>query len=326
MAGRFLHRALALGLISAAALGAFTGAEARADTVTAAQRRAAGEFLAAVAAGNAQAIAYAIHPGELDRLRLSVMARLREEAARGESTLRARLFGPAVPLDDVERMTSLSFYQAVGRRLSLRARAYEEVEGVGAVREADGVVHVLVRGRQPKERGQVRVVELVTLMPYGKEWKATLPGEIEARLEDLLAGRAEAGRPGSGTAEPAVAAAGSGGGGQAGAAVNSREILGLLDAAEKALVEGRCEDYYRQHLSPTLRDSLSARALASLVASCRNSIANRELLIAALRIVRKLPPRYDMGGSRASYDVSGQGLAYDRFILEQVAGRWYVAE
>jgi hypothetical protein len=108
--------------------------------------------------------------------------------------------------------------------------------------------------------------------------------------------------------------------------VNSREILGLLDAAEKALVEGRCEDYYRQHLSPTLRDSLSARALASLVASCRNSIANRELLIAALRIVRKLPPRYDMGGSRASYDVSGQGLAYDRFILEQVAERWYVAE
>ena len=40
------------------------------------------------------------------------------------------------------------------------------------------------------------------------------------------------------------------------------------------------------------------------------------LLIAALRIVRKLPPRYDMGGSRASYDVSGQGLAYDRFILK----------
>ena len=71
MAGRFLHRALALGLVSAAAWGAFTGAEARADTVTAAQRRAAGEFLAALAAGNAQAVAYAIHPGELDRLRLA---------------------------------------------------------------------------------------------------------------------------------------------------------------------------------------------------------------------------------------------------------------
>ena len=48
MAGRFLHRALALGLVLAAAWGAFTGAEARADTVTAAQRRAAGEFLAAL--------------------------------------------------------------------------------------------------------------------------------------------------------------------------------------------------------------------------------------------------------------------------------------
>ncbi len=296
-----------------------------ADAVTAAQRRAAGEFLSAVASGNAQAVAYAIHPAELDRLRIAITARLRDEAARGDGTLRSRLFGPAVGLGDVERMTSLAFYQAVGRRLVLRSREYEELKGLAAVRDGDAAVHVLVKGRQPKDRGRTEVVEVVTLLPYGKEWKAAVPGEVEAQIEDLLAGRGSGGRP-TESAAGAVGGQPAGGSPPAPAASNSPEILSLLAGAEKALVEGRCDDYYKQYLSPTLRRSLSGRALDQLIASCRNSIANRELLIAALRIVRRLPPRYDFGGSRASYDVSGQGLPYDRYVLEQVDGRWYIAE
>jgi hypothetical protein len=311
-----------------------------AESVSAAQRRAAAEFLAAVASGSAQAVAYAIHPSELDRLRVSITLRLREEAARGDGTLRARLFGPAVPLADVERMTSLAFYQALGRRLVLPAREYEDVKGLAAVREGEGVVHVLVKGRQPKDRTRPdagersEVVEVVTLLPYGKEWKAAIPGEIEAQVEDLLAGRTgpRAAGPVAGTGS---ATAGPGGAGPVGAtpapgappaAANSPEILSLLGGAEKALVDGRCDEYYKQYLSPSLRRSLSGRALDQLIAGCRNSIANRELLIAALRIVRRLPPRYDFGGSRATYDVSGQGLPYDRYVLEQVEGRWYIAE
>lgn len=308
-----------------------------ADPVSAAQRRAAGEFLAAVASGNAQSVAYAIHPAELDRLRIGITARLREEAARGDGTLRARLFGPAVALADVERMTSLAFYQSVGRRLVLRSREYEDVKGLVAVREGEAAVHVMVKGRQPKDRGRTEVVEVVTLLPYGKEWKAAIPGEIEAQIEDLLAGRS-VGRP-AGPAGPAGSAGGGpgaespapvgpalGGAPPLPAVSNSPEILSLLAGAEKALVEGRCDEYYRQYLSPTLRRSLSGKALDQLIAGCRSSIANRELLIAALRIVRRMPPRYDFGGSRASYDVSGQGLPYDRYVLEQVDGRWYIAE
>ena len=317
-------------------LAAWAPSSRAADPVSSAQRRAAGEFLSAVASGNAQSVAYAIHPAELDRLRVGITARLREEAARGDGTLRGRLFGPAVPLADVERMTSLAFYQSVGRRLVLRSREYEDVKGLAAVRDGEAAVHVMVKGRQPKDRGRTEVVEVVTLLPYGKEWKAAIPGEIEAQIEDLLAGRSS-GRPadpaaaGSVIASPAVSGARPAGSAPIGdsplpAAANTPEILSLLAGAEKALVEGRCDEYYKQYLSPTLRRSLSGRALDQLISGCRNSIANRELLIAALRIVRRLAPRYDFGGSRASYDVSGQGLPYDRYVLEQVEGRWFIAE
>ena len=100
----------------------------------------------------------------------------------------------------------------------------------------------------------------------------------------------------------------------------------MLAAAEKALIDGRCDDYYKEHLSPGFRKTLSSKALATLISGCRNGLANRELLIAALRIVRRLPPRYEYDNSRATYDVSGQGLPFDQYALEQVEGRWYIAE
>ena len=103
-------------------------------------------------------------------------------------------------------------------------------------------------------------------------------------------------------------------------------LIALLDAAERALVDGRCDRYYGEHLSPALRQSLGKRALDTLVTSCSRSIANRELLVAALRLVRRTPPVYENGGERAVYDLSGQGLPYDRYVLEQVSGRWYIAE
>ena len=50
---------------------------ARADDLTGAQRRAALEFLQAMASGDAQAVAYALHPSEADRLRITLQQRLR---------------------------------------------------------------------------------------------------------------------------------------------------------------------------------------------------------------------------------------------------------
>ncbi len=333
-----------------------TPREATAQDVTAAQRRGAAEYLTAVASGSAQSIAYAIHPDELDRLRVGLLAVLREDASRGDGSRRVRLFGSLASLQDVERLTSLNFFQSIARRgIVARSRPYDELKGLVAVRDGNQV-HVLVKGIQPKERGKTPVVEVVTLLPYGKDWKAAVPSDIEAQIEDLMEGRGPAARmaagggSGTGAAAGAATAAGSAAGGavpgsgQAGAVGaagapasgsgggatagerNSPEILALLASAEKALIDGRCDDYYKDHLSPTFRKTLSSKMLSTLISGCRNGLANRELLIAALRIVRRLPPRYEYDNTRASYDVSGQGLPFDQYLLEKLDGRWYIAE
>jgi hypothetical protein len=297
-----------------------------AESVSGSQERAASELLAATALGDSQAVAFAIHPSELDRLRIMIVQRLREEAARGESAIRTRLFGDATPIGEIERLTSVNLFRAITRRLTIRARSYEKLDGLTAVRDGK-FVHVVLKGRQPKDRGRVDVVELVTLLPYGKEWKAAIPLELEAQIDDLIAGRVRApvtsvATGGSGIersataplAEPAVPGR------------NTPEILALLDQAEKTLVEGRCDRYYRDHLSPELRRTLSGRTLDALVSACNRSIATRELLIAALRIVRRAAPVFENDGSRAVYDVEGQGLPYDRYVLERIDGRWFIAE
>lgn len=305
-------------------------AAAHADDLSAAQRRAAGEYLAALAAGDAQAVAYAIHPDELDRLRITLQQRLRAEAATGGDTLRGRLFGVAMPLADIERLTSIDLFRSLAPRLGLRGRVYEDVRAVGALRDGERVLAV-VKGWPPKETGTVEVVEVVPLLPYGREWKAAIPSEIEARLDDLAAGRARrAGAAADGAAAgrgtPPVTGAGGEAGGGAPAGRNTPGIIALLDDAERALVDGRCDRYYSEHLSPGLRQSLGRRTLDTLVTACARSIASRELLVAALRLVRRTHPVFENGGDRAVYDLSGQGLPYDRYVLEQVSGRWYIAE
>ena len=140
---------------------------AHADDLSGAQRRAALEFLQAMASGEAQAVAYALHPSEVDRLRITLQQKLRAEAERGESTLRSRLFGAAMPLADIERMTSVDLFRALGPKLDLRARSYAELQGLAAVRDGDRVLAV-VKGKPPRERGATEVVEVVPLLPYGR--------------------------------------------------------------------------------------------------------------------------------------------------------------
>lgn len=297
---------------------------AHADDLTGAQRRAALEFLQAMASGDAQAVAYALHPSEADRLRITLQQKLRTEAERGESTLRGRLFGVAMPLTDIERMTSVDLFRALGPKLDLRARSYAELQGLAAVRDGDRVLAV-VKGKPPRERGATEVVEVVPLLPYGREWKAALPSEIDARIEDLLAGRGSR-RPGGAAGVAAASVVAEGEATTGSAARSTPDIIAMLSAAEQALVGGRCDVYHREHLSPSLRRGLGPRALDTLIASCSRSVANRELLIAALRLVQRTPPVYEAGGERAVYDLTGQGLPYDRYVLERIERRWYIAE
>ncbi|MBU6378348.1 MAG: hypothetical protein KJS95_07415 [Gammaproteobacteria bacterium] len=347
---RLPSRAAAPVLALLAAVGLVFMPQVRAaESVTSAQERAAAEYLAAVAAGDAQGMAFAIHPAELDRLRIVVVQRLREEAGRGESAMRVRLFGDAMPLAEIERQTSVNLFRALARRLIVRSRVYEKLDGLTAVRDGNQL-HLLLKGRPPRDRGRVEVIELVTLVPYGKEWKAAIAPELEAQIDDLLNGRSRPAGLTAGSSMGGSGGAGGAGGGSAGESGggtrsgsgsasgtspgaapavtgrNTPDILALIEQAEKALVDGKCDRYYREYLSPQLRRTLSSRTLDTLVGSCNRSMASRELLIAALRIVRRTPPAFESGGNRALYDVAGQGLPYDRYVLERVEGRWYIAE
>lgn len=297
---------------------------AAADKPNRAQKAAASEYLDAVASGSPQAVAYAIHPADLEALRTRVLTQLREEAARGESTVRVRLFGRGKPLAEIEHMTPIDFYVNLGPRLYLFGRNYKDADWIAAIPDKDGTVQVVLRGEQERDRGQKHpeVVNVVTIRPYGKDWKATLPSEIEAQIDDLILARRNIyarlpppapttlAKPGSAAGETGVPAA----------------ITGLLSDAGKALAVPNCEDYYNKYMSPNFRKVTSKRALEALINSCKTSLGTRELLVATIRIVRDLVPTFELDGSKAVYDVSGQGLPFDRFVIEQVDRKWYIAE
>ena len=286
--------------------------------VSMSQKNAALEFLQAVASGDPEAVAFAMHPDDLRALRLRILTLLHEEAKRGDSAVRNRLFGPARPLDEIEHLTDTGFYATLADRLYLPGREYDGGEGIASIADKDGKVEVLIRGRQPRDRGKVQVVNVVTLKPFGKDWKAALPAEIEAQIEDLIAGR-------HGTSAAARTPAALRGGGRSTAPAQPG-IIELLATSEKLLSEGKCDLYYGKQMSPEFRRVTGKKALAALVAACQNSLGTREMLLATLHIVQGLEPRYEYEGQRATYDLTGQGLPFDHFVLEQVDKHWYVAE
>jgi hypothetical protein len=315
-AGRTWLAALWLVFIAVAGPGGVCRAAVTANSVTSSQKSAALEFLQAVASGDPQAVAQALHPEDLKALRLRILTLLRNEARRGDHTVRDRLFGPARQLDEIEHLTDTGLYATLADRLYLSGREYEGADGVAAIPESDGKVEVLLRGHQPRDRGKVQVVNAVTLKPFGKDWKAALPSEIEAQIDDLIEGR----RSAASARTPAALR-----GGRATLPAQPG-IVELLTTAETLLSEGNCEAYYGKQMSPNFRRVTGKKALAALIAACQNSLGTREMLLSTLRIVRGLEPRYEYEGQRASYDLSGQGLPFDHFVLEQVDRHWYVAE
>ncbi len=283
-----------------------------------AQERGAEQFLAAVASGNAQAIAQELHPDELEKLRGRLLELLRAEGSRSDNTYRSRLFGPGRSLAELESMTAVRFYAALSDRLRIRARTFQKFDWLAAVPDGK-LVYLVGRGEPPKDRGSVKVTVTVALMQYGAQWRAVIPSEIEAQIDDLLEARV--------TAAPAPAAGGATAAAPVPAVPLAAGISELLARAEASLAAGHCEEYYSQFMSPNFNKATSRSARKTLVAACTNSESTRETMITTLRIVQELTPKYDLGGSRAVYDVSGQGLPYQRFVLERDKEmRWYIAE
>jgi hypothetical protein len=284
------------------------------------QERGAEQFLRAVASGSAQAVAQEMHPEEVDKLRSKLLVLLRAEASRSDSTYRSRLFGPGRSLAELENMTAVRFYAVLAERLRMRAREYQKFEWLAVIPDGK-LVYLVGKGEPPKERGAVKVMVTVALAQYGAQWRAVIPSEIEAQIDDLLEGRT--------AAQPAPAASGSSAGNAAPApsAPLAPGISELLARAEAALAGGQCEQYYDQYMSPNFNKATSRSARKTLVTACTNNESTRETMITTLRVVQELSPRYDMGGARAIYDVSGQGLPYSRFVLERDKDmRWYIAE
>jgi hypothetical protein len=283
-----------------------------------AQERGAEAFLAAVASGNAQAIGQELHPDELEKLRSRLLTLLRAENSRSDNTYRSRLFGPGRTLADIERMTPVGFYTALSDRLRIRARVFQKYDWLAVVPDGK-VVYLVGRGEPPKERGSVKVTVTVALMQYGAQWRAIIPSEIEAQIDDLLEARVAAAptSPAGPGAAPAAAPA----------VPLAAGISELLARAEASLAAGKCEEYYNEFMSPNFNKATSRSARKTLITACTNSESTRETMITTLRVVQELHPKYDLGGSRAIYDVSGQGLPYDRFVLERDKDmRWYIAE
>jgi hypothetical protein len=316
---RCAARRLALLLaLSALLVPVLLGSPAMADNGNSSQHRAAEEFLVAVASGDAQAIAHAIHPDHLDLLRKRLLDEMRLEADRRENIIRGRLFGVGMPLADLERLTPLDFFAALAARLQPGGRKFERVEWLAAIPDSGGMVQMVGRGLPPKDMGTVRVPVLVSLVPWGKDWKAALPLELQARLEDLVSGRAQvqaAGRIAATDGSTPEAAPG-----------NPQAINALLTEAEQNLVAVRCDDYYNKQMSPNFRRTTATKALRALITTCESRPEVRERLLAALRVARDLMPRYDFAGTRAVYDLRGQGLPFPQLLLEQIDKRWYIAE
>jgi hypothetical protein len=298
------------------------------------QKKAVEEFLGAVATGNPQTIAFAIHPDELEALRTRILTQLRAEAERGESTVRTRLFGSAMPLSEIERLTIISFYATLGRKLTLAGREYNDYKYLAAVPDVGERVQVIVRALLPKVRGEsdrVGVVHVVSIKPYGKDWKAVVPDEITAQIDDLAHARRPVTRvagipPDQGAGRRPASTGPSPSTPPAGDSATPTALRERLAAAEKALADAKCEEYYKEHMSPNFRRIIAKKALEALIASCEKNFGNREMLLSTLRIVQALEPRFEYDAQRAVYDVSGNGLPFDRFALEQVDRKWYIAE
>ncbi|HWL63260.1 MAG TPA: hypothetical protein VNQ32_10700 [Steroidobacteraceae bacterium] len=288
------------------------------------QQQAALQYLAAVAAGDPQAMAMAIHEDELVKLRTQLLDQMKLEADRDETITRRRLFGDGMPLVDLERLTPQAFFVTLSQRLRFGSREFQKVEWIEAVNDRGNMVLMVGRLVPLEDMGDVKVPVMVSIVPWGKDWKAAMPLELLAQIDDLRAGRTSVGP------RPAVAAApGQGAPGEAAAPSRPalpQAIITLLDEAEKNLQAGRCEAYFDKQMSPNFRRTTGSRALRTLITSCETRESLREQHLAAIRLAREREPSFEYGGTRAVFDLAGSGLPYRTWAVELVNDRWYIAE
>lgn len=269
-----------------------------------AQEKLAKAYLEAAATGEPQALLGFYHPGELQDLRNRMLKILDEEAGRGGSTIRDRLFG-TTSLEDLRRLTPDNFFLALARRAGLPVERIGEVKVLGVIDENSQLSHVVARINAPDPNGRGRVT-VVSLVRYGKDWRVVIPYGIQARVDAALVA-SEGRAPTSKTP-------------------NSPEILQFLEQSSTTLRDGDCAAFFNENMSPKFRSSTSVKAFNTLIKECQTREDTRETYLSALELARRMAPVYEQEGTRAVYDLRGQGLPFERFVLEKLDDRWYVAE
>ena len=151
----------------------------------------------------------------------------------------------------------------------------------------------------------------------GEGWKASLPLELQAQIDDLRSAGCAPGRRHR-----------CAGNGRHGSAVcdHAAGLLDLFTAAEGNLKAARCEEFYEQQMSPNFRRTTAAKARRTLVTSCETRPEIRDRLLAAMQFAREGDPRHEYAGTRLVYDLKDKGLPFRQFVVEQVDKRWYIAE
>jgi len=291
---------------------------------SASQHRAAEEMLAAMASEDTAAMALAIHESELELLRKSLVGEMKAQADRNETLLRDRLFGSGMPLSEIERLTPQSFFVTLARRLRIGGRKFEQVDWLEAVPDSGGMVQMVGRASPPKAQGTIRVPVLVSIVPWGKDWKAAIPLELQAQIDDLRSGRTHVGA--AAAAVPVPAASGSATTPAATPEGTPKALLDVIQAAEENLRAARCEEFYSRQISPNFRRTTAPKAMRTLISSCESRAEVRERFLSALQIIRQSTPRFEYAGTRAVYDLSGQGLPFQSLAFEQIDKQWYIAE
>lgn len=276
-----------------------------------AEEKLAINYIKAVASGDPAAVLGLYHPGELEDLRQRVLKAIELENSQGDAGIRSRLFGPAASVESIRRLTPDTFYTTVARAVSPPAERVEDVRILGIVTENSQLQHAVARVLPPKDANARARIVVVSLIRYGKEWRVQLPTWLQARVDAALAATEE----GKAAAQPSAPKT-----------PNSPDLMAALKAGSAVLRAGDCAEFFNVHMSPNFRSSTSAKALGTLIKQCEVREETRETYIGALEIAQRLSPKLELDGTRAIYDMRGQGLPFERFVLEKLDDNWYIAE
>lgn len=263
-------------------------------------------------AGGPSAAVILYEPAEVQRLHDKVLLAAEREAESGRKQVRSNLFGAGPGLDDLRRMTPENMLLAILAKLPARTAKYDEFKALGSVKEGE-MLHVVVRASLTKvDRLKRRsIVQLVTLVPSGKEWRGAIPSGIESYVDAVLSAAPD---DAPALVPPPTPAPKD----PAGTALLSRGI--------DLLNKGNCLTYFLDVMEPGFSKTMTQKAFDAIVRSCELNGKTRERYRVGLELSAAREPRVENGGLKLVYDLNGEGLPYDRVTLVKIDNRWYVAE